>query len=78
SVDNLKLVDLTIAIPDAVEVLVRVKAAGLNHSDLKNVLGRFPYTTLPRVPGRDYAGIVEQGPQELLGKAVWGTGKGPG
>ncbi|KPX39354.1 Alcohol dehydrogenase zinc-binding domain protein [Pseudomonas syringae pv. helianthi] len=78
SVDNLKLVDLTIPIPDAGEVLVRVKSAGLNPSDLKNVLGRFPYTTLPRVPGRDFAGIVEQGPQELLGKAVWGTGKGPG
>ncbi len=35
--------------PAGGEVLVRVVAAGLNPSDLKNVLGRFPYTTLPRV-----------------------------
>jgi NADPH:quinone reductase-like Zn-dependent oxidoreductase len=78
SVDHLKLVDLAVPVPTADEVLIRVKAAGLNPSDLKNVLGRFPYTTLPRVPGRDFAGTVEQGPSELVGKAVWGTGRGPG
>jgi NADPH:quinone reductase-like Zn-dependent oxidoreductase len=78
SVDNLKLIELATPAPAADEVLIRVKAAGLNPSDLKNVLGRFPYTTLPRVPGRDFAGIVEQGPAELVGQAVWGTGKGPG
>ncbi|HSC83969.1 MAG TPA: zinc-binding alcohol dehydrogenase family protein [Pseudomonas sp.] len=60
------------------EVLVQVHAAGLNPSDVKNVLGRFPYTTLPRVPGRDFAGMVVEGPEQLLGKAVWGTGKGLG
>ncbi|MBE8590361.1 zinc-binding alcohol dehydrogenase family protein [Pseudomonas sp. MAFF 301449] len=78
SVDNLKLIELAVPSPAADEVLIRVKAAGLNPSDLKNVLGRFSYTTLPRVPGRDFAGIVEQGPSELIGEAVWGTGKGPG
>ena len=78
SVDHLKLVELATPTPGADEILVRVKAGGLNPSDLKNVLGRFSYTTLPRVPGRDFAGIVEQGPAELVGKAVWGTGKGPG
>ncbi len=57
------------------EVLVRVEAAGLNPSDVKNLLGRFPYTTLPRVPGRDFAGVVVEGPGDLLGAAVWGTGK---
>ncbi|MDD2054403.1 zinc-binding alcohol dehydrogenase family protein [Pseudomonas putida] len=56
------------------QVLVAVKAAGLNPSDVKNVLGRFPYTTLPRIPGRDFAGVVVQGPEHLLGQAVWGTG----
>ena len=78
SLEHLALVDLDTPVPAADEVLVRVKAAGLNPSDVKNVLGRFPYTTLPRVPGRDFAGVVEQGPAHLLGKAVWGTGKGPG
>jgi NADPH:quinone reductase-like Zn-dependent oxidoreductase len=56
-------------------VLVRVKAAGLNRSDVSNVMGGHPYTTLPRTPGRDFAGVVERGPAALLGKAVWGTGK---
>ncbi|UVE18907.1 zinc-binding alcohol dehydrogenase family protein [Pseudomonas sp. LS44] len=60
--------------PAADEVLVEIHAAGLNPSDVKNVLGRFPYTTLPRVPGRDFAGVVVQGPAELIGQAVWGTG----
>ncbi|NWC66245.1 zinc-binding alcohol dehydrogenase family protein, partial [Pseudomonas sp. P7758] len=61
--------------PAAGEVLVQIKAAGLNPSDVKNVLGRFPYTTLPRIPGRDFAGVVVQGPQELVGQEVWGTGR---
>src|SRR5690606_20183886 len=65
-------------IPGPDEVLIQVKAAGLNPSDVKNVLGLFPYTTLPRVPGRDFAGVVVQGPQALLGQEVWGTGKEPG
>ncbi|MDV7213270.1 quinone oxidoreductase family protein [Azotobacter beijerinckii] len=71
----LRYLDLPTPIPAAGEVLVEVRASGLNPSDVKNVLGRFPYTTLPRIPGRDFAGVVVQGPQNLLGKAVWGTGK---
>ena len=64
--------------PGEGEVLVAVRAAGLNPSDVKNVLGFFPYTTLPRIPGRDFAGVVQEGPAELLGKKVWGTGMGLG
>ncbi|WP_394561976.1 zinc-binding alcohol dehydrogenase family protein [Aquipseudomonas alcaligenes] len=74
----LRHVELARPQPDDGEVLVEVRAAGLNPSDVKNVLGRFPYTTLPRVPGRDFAGVVVEGPAHLLGKAVWGTGKGLG
>jgi len=74
----LQYVDLPKPVAGPDEVLIQVKAAGLNPSDVKNVLGRFPYTTLPRVPGRDFAGIVVQGPQALLGQEVWGTGKEPG
>lgn len=57
------------------EVLIRVHAGGLNRSDTSNVMGHFPYTTLPRTPGRDFAGVVERGPPALLGQAVWGSGK---
>jgi NADPH:quinone reductase-like Zn-dependent oxidoreductase len=70
----LEVVELPTPVPAEGEVLVQIKAAGLNPSDVKNVLGRFPYTTVPRVPGRDFAGVVVEGPQELIGQDVWGTG----
>ena len=72
---SLRFVDVATPVPAAGEVLVQIKAAGLNPSDVKNVLGRFPYTTLPRIPGRDFAGVVVEGPQALLGQEVWGTGR---
>ncbi len=71
----LRFVEVATPVPAPGEVLVRIKAAGLNPSDVKNVLGRFPYTTLPRIPGRDFAGVVVQGPQALVGQEVWGTGR---
>ncbi|MFW0754913.1 quinone oxidoreductase family protein [Pseudomonas sp. H11T01] len=71
----LQYVDVPMPVAGAGEVLVQIKAAGLNPSDVKNVLGRFPYTTLPRIPGRDFAGVVVEGPQALVGQEVWGTGK---
>lgn len=58
--------------PQAGEVLIRVKAAGLNPSDVKNVLGLFPHTRAPRIAGRDFAGVVEAGPSAWLHKEVWG------
>lgn len=54
--------------------LVRVMAASINPSDVKNVAGAMRQTTLPRIPGRDFAGVVEVGPAEWRGAAVWGTG----
>jgi NADPH:quinone reductase len=56
------------------EIVVRIRAASLNPSDAKNILGRMEGTTLPRTPGRDFAGIVERGPAEMIGMEVWGTG----
>ena len=54
--------------------LVRIIAASINPSDVKNVAGTMRQTTLPRIPGRDFAGVVEAGPAEWIGAAVWGTG----
>src|SRR5271163_53900 len=54
--------------------LVRVMAASINPSDVKNVAGAMKQTTLPRIPGRDFAGVVEAGPARWIGAAVWGTG----
>ena len=72
---SLELVDVPEPAPAAGEALVKVHAAGLNPSDVKNVLGRFPYTTLPRTPGRDFAGTVIAGPSDWVGKEVWGTAR---
>jgi NADPH2:quinone reductase len=54
--------------------LVRVIAASINPSDVKNVAGAMKQTTLPRIPGRDFAGVVEAGPTDWIGAEVWGTG----
>ncbi len=78
SLDSLGFVDLPVPVLCSGEVLIEVKAAGLNPSDVKNVFGRFSYTTLPRVPGRDFAGVIVEGPQDAIGLEVWGTGKEPG
>jgi NADPH2:quinone reductase len=56
------------------EVLIEVHAAGINPSDVKNVQGAMHQTTLPRTPGRDFAGVIVEGPAHLLGQEVWGTG----
>jgi NADPH:quinone reductase len=56
------------------EVRVRVAAASINPSDANNIQGKMEGTTLPRIPGRDFAGIVVDGPAELRGVHVWGTG----
>jgi NADPH:quinone reductase len=59
------------------ELLVQVRAAAINPSDVKNVGGAFRQTTLPRTPGRDFSGVVvSKGERE--GKQVWGTGPGLG
>jgi NADPH:quinone reductase len=62
--------------PGEGEVLIEVHAAAVNHSDVLNARGSFPFTSLPRIPGRDFAGIVVEGPQKLVGTEVWGTGGG--
>jgi NADPH:quinone reductase len=70
----LELVQVTDPVASETTAVVRVMAASINPSDVKNVLGAMKQTTLPRIPGRDYAGVVEAGPPEWVGSAVWGTG----
>jgi NADPH:quinone reductase len=70
----LEVAELPAPVADGKRALVRVIAASINPSDVKNVGGAMKQTTLPRIPGRDYAGIVEAGPAEWIGTEVWGTG----
>jgi NADPH:quinone reductase len=74
SLDNLTVEELPMPIPRAGEVLVKIAAAAINPSDVKNVLGKTTQTTLPRIPGRDFAGHVISRASPWLGKTVFGTG----
>jgi NADPH:quinone reductase-like Zn-dependent oxidoreductase len=58
------------------EALVELHASAINPSDVKNVAGVFK-ASLPRIPGRDFAGVVVVG-DGWKGKEVWGSGAGFG
>ena len=68
----LRIEEVAIPEPGEGEALVHVKAAAINPSDIGNVGGRFKKTTLPRTPGRDFAGVVVKGKQHE-GAEVWGS-----
>ncbi|QLE78337.1 zinc-binding alcohol dehydrogenase family protein [Francisella sp. Scap27] len=58
--------------------LIKVYSVGVNPSDALATIGYFSHAKVPRVPGRDFAGVVEQGPQHLVGKSIWGSGGAAG
>jgi len=68
----LRIEEVAVPEPGEGEALVQVKAAAINPSDIGNVAGRFKNTTLPRTPGRDFAGVVVKAAQHE-GKEVWGS-----
>lgn len=74
--DNLLIdvVDIEVPHPGPGQVLVEIVAAGVNPSDVKASLGHMPQAVWPRTPGRDFAGIVREGPQHLLDMQIWGSG----
>lgn len=57
------------------QLLVRVLSSPINPSDAMNASGKFPNTTFPRVPGRDFSGVVEQSSSSAfpVGTEVYGT-----
>jgi NADPH2:quinone reductase len=55
------------------EVLIEVRSAAVNPSDVKAATGLMPYAVFPRTPGRDYAGIVIDGPPGWIGRGVFGS-----
>ncbi|MGB8839813.1 MAG: zinc-binding alcohol dehydrogenase family protein, partial [Aliidongia sp.] len=72
--DALRLVEVPAPVGSLDTAIVAVKAASINPSDVKNLQGRMTQTTLPRIPGRDYSGIVVAGPERWIGAEVWGSG----
>jgi NADPH:quinone reductase-like Zn-dependent oxidoreductase len=55
------------------QVLIEVKAAAVNPSDVKAATGLMPYAVFPRTSGRDYAGVVIDGPPGTVGREVFGS-----
>lgn len=73
SLEDLKIVSVEEPIPQPGDVIVRVLAAAINPSDIKGLLGKMSETKPPRIPGRDFAGIVISN-SKWKGKSVFGTG----
>ncbi len=55
------------------DLLIEVRAAAVNPSDVKAATGLMPYAVFPRTPGRDYAGVVIDGPAGTVGREVFGS-----
>ena len=55
------------------EVLIEVRAASVNPSDVKAATGLMAYAVVPRTSGRDYAGGVIDGPPGTVGREVFGS-----
>jgi NADPH2:quinone reductase len=74
NVPDLKVSDIPVPAIKPGEVLVKVEASGINPSDVVSVQGRFTNAILPRIVGRDFAGKVVEGPADVVGAEVWGSG----
>lgn len=74
SLDYLTLTTRPDPVVGADEVLVRIEAAAINPSDPKNVMGKMSESRPPRIPGRDFSGVVLEGPPAWKGKDVFGSG----
>jgi D-arabinose 1-dehydrogenase-like Zn-dependent alcohol dehydrogenase len=57
---KLNLVELPIREPGPGQVRIRVEACGVCHSAVATVEGQFPGLTLPRVPGHEVVGRIEE------------------
>src|SRR5712692_6165701 len=56
---SLRIVERPIPQPGEGQVLIRVEACGICHTDSLTVEGQFPGLSLPRVPGHEVAGRIE-------------------
>jgi len=55
-----ELVERQIPSPGAGQVLIRVQACGVCHSDALTKFGAFPGIAYPRVPGHEVVGVIEK------------------
>jgi D-arabinose 1-dehydrogenase-like Zn-dependent alcohol dehydrogenase len=65
-----EIVERTIAEPGAGEVRIKVEACGVCHSDVLTKLAMFPGMALPRVPGHEVIGRIDDVGTSVQGWAV--------
>ncbi|NIV18546.1 MAG: alcohol dehydrogenase catalytic domain-containing protein, partial [Woeseiaceae bacterium] len=58
--EPLKLVELPQPVPAEHEILIRVSACGVCHTELDEIEGRTPPPRLPVIPGHEVIGYVEE------------------
>jgi len=79
--EMLRIESMPVPTPKAGEVLIRVKAFGLNRSELFTRQGHSPNVKLPRVLGIEATGIVEEAPGgefakgQIVATAMGGLGR---
>jgi len=56
---DFQIVDIPVPSPNKNEVLIKVEACGICHSDNFVKLGAFPGVTFPRTPGHEVVGVVD-------------------
>lgn len=71
---NLHFIDQSAKKSSSASALIQISACAVNPSDVKACLGMMPQAVWPRTPGRDFAGTVVEGPNEWIGKEVYGSG----
>jgi len=69
---KLEMVERNVVEPGPVQVLLRVEACGVCHSDAATVDAQFPGITYPRVPGHEVVGRIEAVGSEV---ANWKVGQ---
>jgi len=61
----LKLEEAELPVPGPREILVKIEYCGVCHTDLHTVEGELPLVNLPRIPGHQVVGTVEQLGEEV-------------
>ena len=56
----LRLVDIPVPEPGPGEILIRISACGVCHTELDEIEGRLTPPRLPVVPGHEVIGVVEK------------------
>ena len=73
---RLELVERDVPTPGRGEVLVRVEACGVCHSDALTIEGHMPGIEYPRVPGHEIAGRDRGRRRRHVSRGRWAGGSG--